>query len=463
MDIGNYHFFVTKKKFLIYDYQNNLLYSPKRSVDYFELQSVLTEKLKKKKNEEKNCSKYLPFLENFVNNVTSFDSARLISQSQIVSSKITLMVSQDCNLKCSYCYGDEGRFGPTANMMTKETAEHAVRFFVERARPFNFKYLFISFLGGEPLMNFGLMKHIIEFNKIEFPDISFSYTFTTNATLFTKQKIEYFKKQDISILISLDGTKEIHDKNRIFKDGSGSFDKVIEKILLLKENNIQFSVRATLSHEDFKNYEKIIKYFNKIGVQQIFISRLSKYDTDSELFDINVEELEKDICIVDSFHDKTHKRILKGFNPKYVPFITMFERIHDANDSPIACGIMKGTTAVSCDGKLYPCHRFVGIKGFDFGSISDGINDKAVNKIANNLDASTIKCTVCWAKYLCKRGCVRDIAKANGTFTHYDEKFCELMQKSIEKALITYFHIVKNRPDYLKEFSNKEIEVYNVV
>lgn len=231
----------------------------------------------------------------------------------------------------------------------------------------------------------------------------------------------------------------------------------------MKSNQVLFSIRSTLSHEDFKYYEQVVSFFEELGAQQTFISRLSNYDITSTKFDIDVDELERDISTVNIFHDKTHKRILDGENPIYVPFMKMFERIHEANESLISCGLLKGSTAVSIDGFLYPCHRFVGIEGFNFGSIHDGVNPDLVKQIADNLDKVTTGCSTCWAKFLCKRGCVRDIAKEGGRFICYDGKFCDLMQKSVEKALVTYFNIVKLRPDYLKEFSHKEIEIYNVV
>lgn len=463
MNIGNYHFFEHENRALIYDFINNILYSPKNKEHYYQLQTILQDYSIGNLKDCNLLSKYSVFIENYTNEIKVFNSSEYINKILTVSSKITLMISQDCNLRCSYCYGDEGKFGSTGGFMTKEIAEETMRFFVNRAKPYGYKYMFITFLGGEPLMNFPLMKHIIEFNKKEFPDIAFSYTVTTNLTLLSKEMVDYLKNQDISILISLDGPREIHNKNRVFKNGKGSFDSVLKKINLLKSNQILFSIRATLSHEDFKDYEQVVSFFEKIGAQQIFISRLSNYDVTSKEFDINVEELERDIGIVNIFHDKTHKKILNGENPIYVPFMKMFERIHEANESLISCGLLKGSTAVSFDGFLYPCHRFVGIKGFVFGSIYDGVNPDSVKKVADNLDAVTTACAKCWAKYLCKRGCVRDIAKEGGMFIRYDDKFCELTKKSIEKALVTYFNIVKLRADYLKEFSHKEIEVYNIV
>jgi uncharacterized protein len=133
------------------------------------------------------------------------------------------MISQTCNLRCSYCYGDKGKFGSEGACMTKEVAEKAIRFLVEKSKIINSQYFLITFFGGEPLLNFELIKFVIEFNKTEYPDKEFTYTFTTNGTLFTHEIIDYIKSNNVSILISIDGDKKIHDSSRVFEDGKGSF------------------------------------------------------------------------------------------------------------------------------------------------------------------------------------------------------------------------------------------------
>lgn len=466
-DVGNYHFFSRDGILFVYDFVNNILYRPKNTDDYVSLHKFLTHYTHDKHSclENYRGHKFYSFVEKFQDNTESFSSTVYLREVGLISSKITLMISQSCNLRCKYCYGHEGKFGlKSGGLMSKETAEQTMRFFVAKAQPIEMKNCQVTFFGGEPLMNFTLIKHLIEFNKKTFPDIAFTYTMTTNLTLMTQNIAEYFKKENIAILVSLDGFKQIHDKNRIFEDGNGSFNSVINGIKILKDNDISFSVRATLSHEFYDRYEDIVEFFKGLGAQQAYISRLCDYEEEKvNVFDTDVDALEVEISMVNGFHDRTHERILEGDNPYHVPFLTMYERIHEADKSLISCGIFKGSTTVSVNGDLYPCHRFVGIEGFCFGNVNGDPNLDLIDKIAKNLDSSTLKCKKCWARYLCKRGCLRDIAKKGGVFVEYPDKYCNLMRDSIEKALWMYYLIVIKRPDYVKEFSRKEIEVYNVI
>jgi uncharacterized protein len=237
----------------------------------------------------------------------------------------------------------------------------------------------------------------------------------------------------------------------------------MKNINLLKEKGMPFAVRATLPSNFISKYEYVIDFLNKLGAYQIYISRLNNYNPDSFEFDINTNELKADSVYIYEYHNKIEKEILCGNNPEYIPFIKLLERIHDADDSLIACGFMKGSTAVSYTGDLYPCHRFVGINGFKFGDVYNGLDYDATNTIFTRLNVATKKCKKCWARFICKRGCIRDIAKNHGTFITFDKEYCRLMKSNIERALITYYKIVKNRPDFVKLFSQKEIEVFNIV
>lgn len=468
IDVGNYHFFEKDGITLVYDFIANILYRPKCKDDYIELNKFLIQYSREKhlySIDNYREHQYFSFIERFHENKESFSSREYLRGAGLFSSKITLMISQSCNLRCTYCYGRGGEFGlKDGGLMSKETAEMAMRFFVAKAMPNEMKFSQVTFFGGEPLLNFPLIKHVIEFNKKNFANISFVYTITTNLTLMTQNIAEYFKKENIAILVSLDGFKEIHDKNRLFGDGGGSFNSVMEGIKILNENGIPFSVRATLSHEFYEKYEDIVNYFKELGAQQAYISRLCDYDEENvDVFDTDVDELEEEISVVNGFHDRTHERIINGENPYHVPFLTMYERIHEADKSLISCGIFKGSITVSVNGDLYPCHRFVGMEGYCFGNVEGKPDLGLIDAIVENLDTSTLKCKKCWARYLCKRGCLRDIAKKGGVFCEYPDKYCKIMRESIEKALMMYYVIVTKRPDYVKEFSRKAIEVYNVI
>jgi uncharacterized protein len=471
--LGNYHFFRNEKKYFIYDMLNNILLTTNNIEEQIMLKSVLKKFSNGEKITDAEKKKFNLLLSNFSDTKNVFHTREFLNKEKMFTTKITLMIAQTCNLKCTYCYGKEGRFGTEGEYMSKEVAEQSIRYLVKRIESLELKeskglkeseaakYFQITFFGGEPLLNFNLMKHVIEFAEQTFPDKVFSYTFTTNGTLFTQKIIDFVKSKKITIMLSLDGTQEIHDANRLFLNNRGSFEKVMKNIFLLKKNEINFAVRATLSTKFYKHYEDIVQFFTEIGAEQIFISKLIDYNMNSTDFDINVDDLKQELKYVLKYNNRIKNEILQGNNPFYIPFISLLERIHVATDSMISCGSLKGSTAVSWNGDLYPCHRFVRIEGFKFGNVYDGIDDTAMQDIVDKFDNATTECNDCWARFICERGCMRDIAKNNGCFVSYDKQYCDLVRKNIEWALETYYEIMKFQPDFFKQYSNKEIGIYN--
>ena len=462
-NIGNYHLFKRNGAYFVYDFVHNLFLVSKKEEDFKKLERVLIDFSEKRNLSDDVRQKYQLILDNYQENFDIYDTKKHLNKDNAVSGRITLMISQACNLRCKYCYGSDGKFGTTGEFMSKATAEQSIRYLVQKAAKVT-NYFFVTFLGGEPLLNFDLMKHTIEYAKANYPDKEFTYTFTTNATLFTQEIIDYLKGVNISIMISLDGMDFIHNANRVFANGKGSFDCVMKNIDLLKKNNVPFYVRSTLADEYSAYYEDITNFFKDIGASQIYISHLDKYNIDSDEFDIDVDKLKSDKSYVTAYYEKIKLKILEtGILPSAVPFFAVLKKIHEASRSMISCGVANGCTAVAYNGDFYPCHRFVGINGFAFGNVYEGINDNELNNIATSLDKATIKCNSCWCKYICQRGCIRNIAKNNGSFISYSDDFCKLQEEYIERNLETYYEIQKKRPELLKQISEKEIEVYNIV
>ena len=462
-NIGNYHLFKRNGTYFVYDFVHNLFLVSKKEEDFKKLKQVLRDFSARKNLSDDVRQKYQLILDNYQEDFDIYDTGKHLNKDNAVSNKITLMISQSCNLRCKYCYGSDGKYGTDGEFMSKETAEQSIRYLVQRA-PQEAKHFFVTFLGGEPLLNFELMKHTIEYAKTNYPDKEFAYTFTTNATLFTQEIIDYLKSVNISIMISLDGMDFIHDANRVFGNGKGSFDCVMKNIDLLKKNNVPFHIRSTLADEYSEYYEDITKFFESIGASQIHISHLDKYDIDSDEFDIDMDKLKSEKPDVTAYHEKIKSKILEtGVLPSNAPFVIVLQRIHMASRTMISCGVANGCTAVAYNGDFYPCHRFVGINGFTFGNVYKGINDNDLNNIAASLDKATIKCNSCWCKYICQRGCIRGIAKNNGSFIGYSDDYCQLQEEYIERHLEMYYEIQKKRPELLKQISEKEIEVYNIV
>lgn len=381
--------------------------------------------------------------------VNEFNTYNYLSNVPI-SNKLTLMLAQACNLSCKYCYGEEGQYGHIKKIMPIDIAIRAVDFLLSQS---DYKHYGLTLFGGEPLLNLSAIYAIFEYcDKIEKDkNRHFNYSITTNATLLTEDIISEFVKRDLSILISIDGPKHIHDKNRVYKNGSGTFDDILNKLSILKKFNKGFSIRATVDNNDFIYLLDNIDFFISLGAHQVHIANLIKYCDDCTDFPININELK----VIAKKYDNSFKAIkdsfVKGENPYYKPFLNALQKINNTNKTLVSCGFMKGTTAVSVDGFLYPCHRFVGMQGFDFGDIYKGIDASKMKKICDALDNSTKKCLSCFAKYICARSCVRDIAKNAGKFIEFPKDYCDLLRKDVVNYLSIYKEIKEKKPELLEE------------
>lgn len=374
------------------------------------------------------------------------------------STAITLMITQSCNLRCKYCYGGEsGKFNSKGIKMSFRVAKAAIDFLINsKPEADNFQ---ICLFGGEPLLNFKLIQKIFQYcDDIEKEKKKkFTFTMTTNATLLDEEKIEILDSHNVSIMISLDGDKNINDINRVFINGQGTFDSIISSINLLKKHNYSFIIRATQQYNSFDKFLHTILFFKELGASKCYISDMNEYNDDSHEFSINIEEIRAMQPLMMQYMRDVEKQIVAGKKPFYVPFSTVLQMIHFANRNMISCGIMRGTTAVSSEGNLYPCHRFVGIPGYVFGNVFNGISEKQYKKICDALDQATKDCNECFARYICARGCVREIAKNNTRFVPYSKDYCNLIKQAMEEYIVIYTNLKTHRPDIFEKMEGKSL------
>jgi len=449
--IKNYYFISKEGINLLYDFENNNIISFKSKEIRDKIFNILYDYSLNKisRNDLQGNEKVLSLLDNLSLENNYFSTHKYITE--LKTTKIGLMLIQDCNLMCKYCYGGEsGKYNSQGmnNKMTIETAQKSINYLMNNCPESENDE--ISFFGGEQLLNLYLIKKIINYcKKVE--GKKFTYTITTNATLLTKEVIQYFEENKVSIMVSLDGYKEIHDANRVYPNGKGSFETVIQNVKELLNSNFKnyFHVRSTLTTEYLKNFENVANYFIDLGIKQIAIATESEYDDDSSEFSISTKKLMLKGTPKYKYIERLKKEILSGENPPFIPFYLILSRIHKASKNLISCGYFKGSTMVSYDGKLYPCHRFVGMKDFEFGNIFDGIDLKKLKQICSDMDTTTNKCNNCFVKYICKRGCIGDISKNGAKFIEYPEEFCDTMRKMIEDMLIFYYQLKILRPEYL--------------
>lgn len=384
------------------------------------------------------------------------DTYKFLKNRCLKSGKFTLMITQDCNLRCKYCYGGEsGRYRSAGQKMSIEVARNTIDFLLTHSR--SVKHYHLGFFGGEPMLNFPLIKEVIAYcEHIERRyDKKFTYSMTTNGTLLTEGKIKFLRSKNVGIMISLDGPEEIHNENRIYRDGRGSYKETVSNLDTLKKYQKTIIVRATVTRENFQKMEELIKFFNSIGISRVLFASASGYEDINPEYRLKIHDYKAINSQMTHIFKKILKEIMEGKDPLFLPFIAIMQKIHSKGKSIIGCGVFRGTTAVSADGNFYPCHRFVGMRGFEFGDVKTGIDYNKLKKICNALDKATIECNYCWAKYLCARSCIREIACEGGEFVPFKKGYCDVIRKVIKDVLIFYTLIKENRPEMIEKWSNQ--------
>lgn len=347
------------------------------------------------------------------------------------SNRITLMLTQDCNLACKYCYGGEsGGFNSKGSKMTFETAKSAINYLL--ATSSNSNIYRILFFGGEPLLNFEVMQNTVSYCEeiTAKTGKKFTYGLTTNATLLNDSIISFIEAKKICITISLDGDKNVHDYNRCFPNKKGSYDIIINNINKLNHKSIPFNIRATLTRNFFDQYDNIYDHLSSFGAKGVHISQVSIYEGINDQVMGNYSG--ENSLYYDEYYDKP-----ESIKAKFMEHL-MYS-IKSASKRRVFCGLMKGCTAVTSTGDFYPGHRFVGMEGYKFGNLIDGISKSVMMNIFDGIDNATKRCEECFARYICQRHCLRDISCENLKFKKFGEKLCTNTRKEIEDAIVEYY------------------------
>lgn len=346
-----------------------------------------------------------------------------------------LHVAHDCNLKCKYCFAAQGNFHGDALLMDLETGKKALKFLCENSG--NRRNLEVDFFGGEPLMNFDVVKNLVhygreiekEYNK------NFRFTITTNGILLTDDKIDFINEHMDNVVLSLDGRKEINDNIRPTVNDKGSFDIIVPKFkkLIEKRGDKDYYIRGTFTsfNKDFRND---LKEFYNLGFKKVSIEPVV---TDpSEPYAITKDDLDEILKEYEEF-SKDYMEIRK-----YDKDFLFFHYMIDLSQGPcvvkrtVGCGAGSEYIAVTPEGDIYPCHQFVGEEEFKLGNLDEGITKESLRddfKCANVLNKT--ECNSCFAKYYCSGGCHANAYFNNGDFlTPYDIG-CEMERKRVECAI----------------------------
>ena len=355
---------------------------------------------------------------------------------QTVVKALCLHIAHDCNLACEYCFAEEGEYHGRRALMSFEVGKKALDFLV--ANSGNRINLEVDFFGGEPTLNWQVVKDLVAYGRsLEEPhNKKFRFTLTTNGVLLNDDILEFANKEMSNIVLSIDGRKEVNDKMRPFRGGQGSYDMIVPKFQKVAESRDQMNyyVRGTFTHNNL-DFAEDVMHLADLGFKQISVEPVVAKPED--WYSIK----EEDLPALKEEYDKLAVEMIKrrkegnGFN--------FFHFMIDLEGGPCVakrlsgCGSGTEYLAVTPWGDLYPCHQFVGQEDFLLGNVDDGIvktelrdEFKCCNVYAKE------KCKKCFAKFYCSGGCAANSYNFHGNINDAYDVGCELQRKRIECAIM---------------------------
>ena len=349
---------------------------------------------------------------------------------------LCLHIAHDCNLGCRYCFAEEGEYHGRRALMSLEVGKQALDFLV--ANSGNRRNLEVDFFGGEPTMNFDVVKELVRYGRsLEEPhNKNFRFTLTTNGVLLNDDIMEFANQEMANVVLSIDGRKEVNDYMRPTRNGKGSYDLIVPKFQKFAElrNQTNYYVRGTFTHHNLDFSEDVI-HLADLGFKQISVEPVVA--PPEEPYAIREEDLPQ---LLEEY-DKLAKEIIKrekegrGFN--------FFHFMIDLTQGPCVakrlsgCGSGTEYLAVTPWGDLYPCHQFVGMDEFKLGDVWQGVQAEEIRdefKLCNVYAKE--KCRNCFARFYCSGGCAANSYNFHGSILDAYDIGCELQKKRIECAIM---------------------------
>ncbi len=353
---------------------------------------------------------------------------------------LCLHVSHDCNLRCRYCFADEGAYHSVREVMSLATAKAAIDFLLRESG--SRKVLEVDFFGGEPLMNLGVVKETVRYAKEEGAKLGkrFLFTTTTNGLLLDDETIRFFNEEMENVVLSLDGRKEVHDAVRKTVNGKGSFDAVIEKVkkFVRARGDKHYYVRGTFTAKNL-DFSKDVLFLADNGFDSISLEPVVTDIPDLAIREEHLPAIEREY---ETLCDEYVRREAEG-----KPFLFFHFHI-DLEGGPClqkrvsACGAGNEYFSVVPNGDIYPCHQFAGDAEFRMGNVFEGKLDEALRaKFAESCLFTRKKCESCFAKFICSGGCSANNYHYAGDINEPYPITCEMMKKRVECAM----HVLAER------------------
>ena len=363
-------------------------------------------------------------------------AGKLKEKSAGVVKALCLHVAHTCNLNCAYCFASQGKYHGERAVMSLDVGKRALDFLIENSG--TRRNLEVDFFGGEPLMNWEVVKGLVRYAREREKEVDkrFRFTLTTNGLLIDDDVIDFCNREMHNVVLSLDGRKEIHDKWRVDYAGNGSWERIVPKFqkLVKARGGKNYYMRGTFTHNN-PDFLKDIQTMLDLG-----FTELSMEPVVAAPDDLNALTAE-DIPVVMEQYEELAKLMLER-ERKGKPF-TFYHYMIDLTGGPCiykrisGCGSGTEYMAVTPWGDLYPCHQFVGEDAFKLGDIWHGVtNTEAQAQFAACNVYAKPECRDCWARLYCSGGCAANAFHATGSVTGVYETGCELFKKRMECAIM---------------------------
>ncbi len=360
----------------------------------------------------------------------------LIERRDPVVKALCLHIAHDCNLKCKYCFAEEGEYHGKRELMSLEVGKKAIDFLIKASG--KRKNLEVDFFGGEPLMNFDVVKGIVEYARSieKEKGKNFRFTITTNGILLNDDIMEYINENMHNVVLSIDGRKEVNDRMRPRAGGQGSYDNIVPKFQKLAEsrNQTDYYVRGTFTRHNL-DFGKDVLHLADLGFKQISVEPVVADPSE----DYAIQE--EDLPVIFEEYESLAKDIIK--RRKEGKWFNFFHFMIDLTGGPcvtkrlVGCGSGTEYLAVTPTGDLYPCHQFVGQEQFKMGTVDTGVVNTDIRKDFEQCNVyNKPVCQNCWAKFYCSGGCVANSYNSHGDLITPYEIGCEMQKKRIECAIM---------------------------
>jgi len=355
---------------------------------------------------------------------------------ETVVKALCLHVAHDCNLACKYCFAEEGEYHGRRAIMSYEVGRKALDFLI--ANSGNRKNLEVDFFGGEPLMNWEVVKKLVAYGRSKEAETNknFRFTITTNGVLFNDETIEFCNKEMSNVVLSLDGRKEINDNMRPFRNGKGSYDLIVPRFQKFAElrGDKDYYVRGTFTRNNL-DFSKDVLHFADLGFKQMSIEPVVTDPT--EPYAIREEDLPGILEEYDKLAKEYIKRKKEGKGFNFFHFNIDLKQGPCVAKRLSGCGSGTEYLAVTPWGDLYPCHQFVGHEEFLMGNVDTGMTRADIRdefKLCNVYAKK--KCKDCFARFYCSGGCAANAYNSHGSITDTYEMGCDMQKKRIECAIM---------------------------